>query len=216
MIFFWRPHLSAFLACDAGSHAYEADNSQDISRPKLSETLQRVGFSPRRPRSGHSRGPQPVPHEVPESTQRQVGANTSRRGATSRARKATVSFDTTATPIRRHASQPVTIHPHVSVQPPTPSTSGSRFTKMARGLVRDVRQAQEQEKSNRSRIHLPDVTGLTNAVISPAKANLERYSVRGPGSKEVEGNLTLLYCDENLIIQSKLVSWPHSMHYTRG
>lgn len=98
---------------------------------------------------------------------------------------------------------------------------------MARGLTRDVRQAQEKwqedngpvpaiaprsivkdapnrnvadtaadlnhesrgvKKSNRSRVYLPDITGLTNAVISPARANLERYNVRGPGSKEVEGN----------------------------
>ena len=149
---------------------------------------------------------------------------------TPRGRKATVAFDTTASPIRRHASQPAVIQPHVNVQPPTPSTSGSRFTKMARGLVRDVRQAQEQwqdedalvpaagyravvkdgpkrhnvadttsglnpesravKRSNRSRVHLPDVTGLTNAVISPAKANLERYGVRGQGSKEAEGNST--------------------------
>ena len=111
---------------------------------------------------------------------------------------------------------------------------------MARGLVRDVRHAQEQwqgedagvpaagfrsvvkdgpnrnvadttgglnhesraaKKLNRSRLHLPDVTGLTNAVISPAKANLERYGVRPTGSKEAEGNST-----KSLFREGKLIA----------
>lgn len=218
-----------FSACHADSDADEAERSQDISRPRLSETLQRVGFSPRRPRGGLPRATQRASHGMSESSNRHADANVSRRTLTPRARKATVSFDTTATPIRRHVSQPPAVQLHVNVQPPTPSTSGSRFTKMARGLARDVRQAQEHsqedkdkapvpatrhrpavkdganrnvvdaagdpnqqtrsaKKSNRSRVHLPDVTGLTNAVISPAKGYLERYGVRGPGSKEVEGN----------------------------
>lgn len=109
---------------------------------------------------------------------------------------------------------------------------------MARGLTRDVRQAQEQlqqdealvppaahrpvakepirnvantagdlnhdsraaKKTSRSRVQLPDVTGLTNAVNSPAKGNLERYGVRGQGSTEVEGNsINLLFREEKLI-----------------
>lgn len=229
--------IVVFSACHAGSDAEDADRSQDIPRPKLSETLQRAGFSPRRPRGGQPRASQ---HGMPEPLQRHADANVSRRNMTPRARKVTVAFDTAATPIRRHVSQPAVIQPNVHVQPPTPSTSGSRFTKMARGLVRDVRQAQEQwqeedgavpvaghrsvvkdglnrnvadatsdpnhesrtaKKSNRSRVHLPDVTGLTNAVISPAKANLERYGVRGPGSKEVEGNsIKLLFREGNLIV----------------
>ncbi|KAF8552741.1 hypothetical protein OG21DRAFT_1511060 [Imleria badia] len=220
-----RPLQDIIAACHASSDAEDAERSQDISRPKLSETLQRVGFSPRRPRGGQPRTSQ---HGMPEPSQRHADANVARRNMTPRARKATVAFDTTATPVRRHISQPVAIQPNVNVQPPTPSTSGSRFTKMARGLVRDVRQAQEQwqevdaavptaghrsvvkdapnrsvadaisdpnhesraaKRSNRTRVHLPDVTGLTNAVISPAKANLERYGVRGPGSKEAEARL---------------------------
>ncbi|KAG9315545.1 hypothetical protein JVU11DRAFT_3166 [Chiua virens] len=198
-----RPLDDIIAACHAASEADNAERSQDISRPKLSETLQRVGFSPRRPRSGPSRIPQGS-HGTPESSQH------ARRNLAPRARKATVSFDTTATPLRRHVSQPAPARPHVTVQPPTPSTSGSRFTKMARGLVRDVRQAQVEhvvpapaagyhsvgkEGPTRNtgrrggRLHLPDVTGLTNAIVSPAKPNLERYSVRSPSSKEVEGRL---------------------------
>jgi len=227
--------MLSFLACHTGSDAEDAERSQDISRPKLSETLQRVGFSPRRPRGGQPRASQ---HGIPEPSQRHADPNVSRRHMTPRARKATVAFDTTATPIRRHVSQPAAIQPHVHVQPPTPSASGSRFTKTARGLVRDVRQAQEQwqqeeaavpatgsrsvvkdapnrnvadigdpghenraaKKPNRNRVHLPDVTGLTNAVISPAKANLERYGVRGAGSKEVEGRSTKLLFREGKLI----------------
>ena len=122
---------------------------------------------------------------------------------------------------------------------------------MARGLVRDVRQAQEEEdaavrtaahrsvvkegpnrnladptddlnhdnraskKSNRNRLHLPDVTGLTNAVISPAKANLERYSVRGAGSKEVEGNSGNLLSGEGELIsrpKARLVASLSALH----
>ncbi|KAG6372822.1 hypothetical protein JVT61DRAFT_7229 [Boletus reticuloceps] len=217
-----RPLQDIIAAHHAGSDAEDAEKSQDIPRPKLSETLQRVGFSPRRPRGSQPRASQ---HAMPESSLRHADPNVLRRNMTPRARKATVAFDTTATPIRRHVSQHVVVQPSVNVQQATPSTSGSRFTKMARGLAREVRQAQEEEdaailaaahrsvakdalirntadtlghlghdgsaskKSNRSRVHLPDVTGLTNAVISPAKANLERYSVRGPGSREVEARL---------------------------
>ncbi|KAI9568343.1 hypothetical protein HD554DRAFT_2328652 [Boletus coccyginus] len=219
-----RPLQDIIAACHTGSDAEDAERSQDISRPKLSETLQRVGFSPRRPRGGQPRASH---HGMPEPSQRHADPNVSRRHMTPRARKVTVAFDTTATPIRRHVSQPTAIQPHVHVQPPTPSASGSRFTKTARGLVRDVRQAQEQwqqeeaavpatgsrsvvkdapnrhvadtgdpdhenraaKRPNRNRVHLPDVTGLTNAVISPAKANLERYGVRSAASKEVEARL---------------------------
>ncbi|KAF9220472.1 hypothetical protein BS17DRAFT_787047 [Gyrodon lividus] len=196
-------------ATDGGSDV-EAERSQDISRPKLSETLQRVGFSPRRPRSVQSRVSQQIAHGTPEASHRYTDASLTRRSITPKARKvSTVSFDTTATPIRRHVSQPAVAQPQVKIQPPTPSASGSRFTKMARGLARDVRYAQDQwqaedaadttgelnhvshtsRRSSRSRVHLPDVTGLTNAVISPAKGNMERYGVRGPGSKEVEARL---------------------------
>ncbi|KAI6027548.1 hypothetical protein BKA83DRAFT_4230522 [Pisolithus microcarpus] len=172
------------------SASEETDRSQEISRPKLAETLQRVGFSPRRPRSLQSSFQSPggtqdtLPRKIPA-----------------------VSFDTTATPIRRHASQPAAVQPHVNVQPPTPSIATPNFTKMARGLTRDVRHAQDvsqadyvvdneyashppsnsrqrdvphasvadvtgevnhasraSKKATRGRVHLPDVTGLTNAV----------------------------------------------------
>lgn len=211
------------------SASEETDRSQEISRPKLAETLQRVGFSPRRPRSLQSS------FQSPGGTQDTLRryADTSRRSMTPRARKIpAVSFDTTATPIRRHASQPAAVQPHVNVQPPTPSIATPNFTKMARGLTRDVRHAQDvsqadyvvdneyashppsnsrqrdvphasvadvtgevnhasraSKKATRGRVHLPDVTGLTNAVVSPAKVIMDRYAVRGLGSRELEARL---------------------------
>ncbi|KAI6147252.1 hypothetical protein BKA82DRAFT_27661 [Pisolithus tinctorius] len=206
----------------------ESDRSQEISRPKLAETLQRVGFSPRRPRSHQSSFQSPG--GVQDTLRRYADA--SRRSMTPKTRKiAAVSFDTTATPIRRHVSQPATVQPQVNVQPPTPSTTASNFTKMARGLTRDIRHAQDlsqadnvadnehasqpvstsRQKDNhhasaadmtgelnhvsraskkaRGRVHLPDVTGLTNAVVSPAKVVMDRYAVRGLGSRDLEARL---------------------------
>ncbi|KAF7365369.1 AAA family ATPase [Mycena venus] len=75
-----------------------------------------------------------------------------------------------------------------AVSPPTPA---SQFTKAARGLTRDLVEEQQQQDRNpftdianrvetgdatrrsahsKSRVYLPDVTGLTSAVESPAKA----------------------------------------------
>ncbi|KAG2340139.1 hypothetical protein BDR05DRAFT_1061696 [Suillus weaverae] len=229
----------------------EADRSLNISRPKLSDNLQRVGFSPRRPRNiQRSAAAQQSPsrahsyiHDAPDF---QHIPSYSRKATTPKARKAShsVSFDVDATPVRRHVSQP-----HINVQPPTPSASSSKFTRMARGLAKDVHEAQAEDaalfqnqsqttttpraapggsrrasmkhhdalkqplhdvvddsavdvnveiaqtsrsfrKANRGRVNLPDLTGLTSAVVSPAKANLERYGIKTAGSsKEVESRL---------------------------
>lgn len=224
----------------------EADHSQNISRRKLSDTLQRVGFSPRRPRNLQSRTTmQPSPSRYPyEAQDPQHNLSYSRKTTTPKARKAShsVSFDVDATPVRRYVSQP-----QVNVQPPTPSASSSKFTRMARGITKDVHDAQAEDaelfrnqshinttlraapstsrrvssrhhelkqpvqdgvdhgaidanadmsqtsrsfrKASRGRINLPDLTGLTSAVVSPAKANLERYGIKTAGSsKEVEGS----------------------------
>ncbi|KAG2034860.1 hypothetical protein BDR03DRAFT_963866 [Suillus americanus] len=227
----------------------EADRSLNISRRKLSDNLQRVGFSPRRPRNlQKSTAAQLSPsrahsyvHDAPDF---QHIPSYSRKATTPKARKAShsVSFDVDATPVRRHVSQP-----QVNVQPPTPSASSSKFTRMARGLAKDVHEAQAEDaalfqnqsqttttsraapagsrrasmkhhdalkqplhdvvdhsaidveiaqtsrsfrKASRGRVNLPDLTGLTSAVVSPAKANLERYGIRTSGSsKEVESRL---------------------------
>lgn len=229
----------------------EADRSLNTSRRKLSANLQRVGFSPRRPRNlQRSTAVQQSPsrshsylHDAPDF---QHIPSYSRKVTTPKARKAShsVSFDVDTTPVRRHVSQP-----QVNVQPPTPSATSSKFTRMARGLAKDVHEAQAEDaallqnqsqttttprvalagsrrasmkhhdalkqplhdvldhsavdinvevappnrslrKASRGRVNLPDLTGLTSAVVSPAKANLERYGIKtASSSKEVESRL---------------------------
>lgn len=226
----------------------DADRSLNTSRRKLSANLQRVGFSPRRPRNlQKSTAVQQSPsrshsylHDAPDF---QHISSYSRKATIPKARKAShsVSFDVDTTPVRRHVSQP-----QVNVQPPTPSATSSKFTRMARGLAKDVHEAQAEDaallqnqsqttttprvalagsrrasmkhhdalkqplhdvldhsavdinvevappnrslrKASRGRVNLPDLTGLTSAVVSPAKANLERYGIKTAGSsKEVE------------------------------
>lgn len=126
--------------------------------------------------------------------------------------------------------------PEVRLLPPTPSTVGSKFTKMARGLARELEVEAEQSRwhsrAERSRtaapernpfsdivnypsgsadairqptprrgamksqsgltpngkVHLPDVTGLTSAVESPAKTGLQYYPCNtGDRPRESEG-----------------------------
>jgi hypothetical protein len=127
------------------------------------------------------------------------------------------------------------------VKPTTPSTAGSKFTKMARGLARDIEDEQKimwaaavrngggeanslaqstvHARKGKSRggggernpfhdigntlnlnvrdrtgtpmglkVHLPDVTGLTSAVASPAKNGQDYYKYGGrEGPREAEG-----------------------------
>ncbi|KAG2365161.1 hypothetical protein BDR07DRAFT_1399588 [Suillus spraguei] len=230
----------------------EADHSLNISRRKLSDNLQRVGFSPRRPRNlQRTTASQQSPsrahsyvHGAPDLQHIHIPSY-SRKATTPKARKAShsVSFDVDATPVRRHVSQP-----QVNIQPPTPSASSSKFTRLARGLAKDVHEAQAEDaelfqnksqtttipraapvgsrrastkhhdvkqplhdvvdhsavdvnvesaqtsrsfrKASKGRVNLPDLTGLTSAVVSPAKTNLERYGIKTAGSsKEVESRL---------------------------
>ncbi|KZP31422.1 hypothetical protein FIBSPDRAFT_849381 [Athelia psychrophila] len=144
--------------------------------------------------------------------------------------------------------------PEVQVQPPTPGSSDSRFTKMAKGLARDieaeqrsmwgaalreaegevsvmaqstVRDRKKQPRAGASernpfkdignsaagtakarnatprttKVHLPDVTGLTSAVASPARPGVSRHGYEGDnGTKQAETQfLTVLSA-----VQSKL------------
>jgi hypothetical protein len=126
----------------------------------------------------------------------------------------------------------VSTQPEVRLQPPTPSSAGSQFTKIAKGLAREIEAEQSRWdidvssgngaenswrkaniskakperspfgdianqhtarrgsiKSPRVKMHLPDVTGLTSAVESPAKPTLKHYMYQdddGPGESEGE------------------------------
>ncbi|KAF9235173.1 hypothetical protein BU15DRAFT_65077 [Melanogaster broomeanus] len=171
-----------------GFDAEETEKSQDTSRPKLSETLQRVGFSPKRPRSVLSRVTQQLSLGTPEASHRHADA---RRHITPKARKiSTVSFDTTATRVRQAQDQwqaedardevvaSTSTHRRVAKE------GSNRTFADTTGELNHVYRT--SRRLSRGRVHLPDVTGLTNAVVSPAKGNLERFGVRGGGSNEVE------------------------------
>ncbi|KAJ7069924.1 hypothetical protein C8F01DRAFT_537008 [Mycena amicta] len=116
-----------------------ATSESDSPRPRLADALQRVSLSPKRPRS-----PQPL-HQ----------------------------------PNHRHAPVP----PSPLIRPMDDATPRPqrRFTKPARGVTRDLAEEQQKERNpfadivnrdapqSKSRVYLPDVTGLTSAVESPAK-----------------------------------------------
>ncbi|KAK7048224.1 AAA family ATPase [Favolaschia claudopus] len=136
-----------------------ASSDSDSPRPRLADALQRVSFSPKRPRS-----PQ-APHH-PNHRHAQVPPSPLTR-----------TIDDTPRPHRR--STP-------AAAPPTPA---SQFADAARSLARDIAEEQHHDRNpftdianrvevdatrrsshSKSRVYLPDVTGLTNAVESPAKA----------------------------------------------
>lgn len=152
--------------------------SHQPSRPKLADHLRHVSFSPKRPRSAQG-------------------------------------FSPTPRPIKRNVN--ASSKPEVRLHPATPSTVGSKFTRMAKGITREIEETQQQIASNRkvasvsrpagatiernpfhdepdpprfriptprksslrdttkSRIHLPDVTGLTSAVESPLRHGVQYY-----------------------------------------
>ncbi|KAG6369708.1 hypothetical protein JVT61DRAFT_13682 [Boletus reticuloceps] len=138
----WSPNLSVSTCTNllatscspahhADSDAEDAKKSQDIPRPKLSETLRRVGFS-RRP---HDNQPRALQHAMPEPSHPHADPNVLQQNMTPRARKATVAFDTTATPIRRHVSQHVVVQPTVQKVsgPPIPSSRGLGCSRSIQG-----------------------------------------------------------------------------------
>ncbi|KAJ7707141.1 hypothetical protein B0H16DRAFT_1393382 [Mycena metata] len=154
------------------SNTSSASSDSDSPRPRLADALQRVSFSPKRPRSPHA------PHH-PNHRHAQVPPSPLTRAIDD-------SNAPTPRPPRRSATPAAA---------PTPtSQSHSQFTRAARGLTRDLVEEQQQEqqphdrnpftdianrvvdggdatrRSSKSRVYLPDVTGLTSAVESPAKA----------------------------------------------
>ena len=152
-------------------------------RPKLTDHLRHVSFSPKRPRnaqSGASNLPTPRPARKPSA-------------------------------FPSYASSPA--QPEVRLHPATPSTNGSKFTRMARGINKELEATQqlvlEQQSlvdrnpfhdvanqsepatasfrrptprkssmrdTSKGKVYLPDVTALTNAVNSPARSGAEYYS----------------------------------------
>ncbi|KAF7299131.1 AAA family ATPase [Mycena indigotica] len=129
------------------SSATSSSSDSESPRPRLAEALQRV--SPKRPRSPQLHQPNHRHAQIPPSPLSKP------------------LDDATPRPQRR-------------------GSTASHFTKAARGVARDLAEEQQKERNpfadivnrdatsrslnnTKSRIYLPDVTGLTNAVESPAK-----------------------------------------------
>lgn len=226
---------------ESNSSGSDTDSSTRSNRPKLTEALHRVAaFSPKRPKStqpvrAHSNQTQNHTRAAGPSTYAYQRSNSSPR-ATSK--KDENDFPTPKPPSKRSS-----VHrPEVIVQPPTPSTVGSKFTKMAKGLARDIEAEQrgiwgaairdgdreddilaqstvrERKGKNRASggvernpfsdignalssdrrttprapvVHLPDVTGLTSAVASPAKNGMDYHAYEaGEEPRETEGMST--------------------------
>ncbi|TFK23421.1 hypothetical protein FA15DRAFT_620875 [Coprinopsis marcescibilis] len=214
------------------------------SRSKLSDHLRNVAFSPKRPRTtqmhrlnaspAHQQQTQyphlgsPLPKKKSQQQHQPNGTmDFSLTNMTPRPTRRVVSSHVSKTPVSQ-AQQP-----EVRLQPPTPSTASSKFTRMARGIAKEIEQNQIQDANaaaaaqtrpssaptqttarrishesparerrkgglvnkvdqSKSRIHLPDVTGLTMAVESPAKLGKEYYPYRANGAPR-ESEVQLLH-----------------------
>ncbi|KAJ3850657.1 hypothetical protein EV368DRAFT_44833 [Lentinula lateritia] len=226
---------------DANTHFSRSSSSSSSSdseggpssRPKIVDSLRRVSFSPKRPRVAHPiHTPRHRSSNLPGSTQSII--NSARHVTSPLVREASLSLaneQNVLTPKARQSTKRTnnqsTPRPEVRLQPPTPSTSTSRFAQKARGLTREldaeVERTYAAQSKNRSigdslytnaeipsisydippangtpapkrtqkiyntpssskghnishsKLHLPDVTGLTNAVESPAKGALSSH-----------------------------------------
>ncbi|KAJ3560987.1 hypothetical protein NP233_g10476 [Leucocoprinus birnbaumii] len=225
------------ITSGSSSHSSSSHHQQQqpsTGRPKLSDALRNVALSPKRPRSPHALPLSSSPKQPATSTLFRNGGGGAQRP--SMAHVATPSPATTTA--RRNsvlsakqAPAPQVQQPDVVLHPPTPSATsaasskGSKFTRMANGLAKEIEYEKGQLKSShsnkraegnarsvsmpvkkpegsalkfpapatvkdRSRIQLPDVTGITNAIESPAKAAAEYYAYRTEGKlRETETRL---------------------------
>jgi len=171
-----RSHRVASPVTSGSSSHSDLDQPTPKGRPKLSDALRSVSLSPRRPRS-----PRVV---YPASPLAQANRH----------------HVATPHPAQRHP-QPPKPNPKVVPNPPPPSLAsaslkGSKFTRMAKGIAKEIQYEKGQvdtpmpyNKSPKApvatnptrtsaKVQLPDVTGLTNAIESPAKAAAEYYAYR--------------------------------------
>ncbi|KAI0061607.1 hypothetical protein BV25DRAFT_1826312 [Artomyces pyxidatus] len=217
-----RSPRSAHSSSTSGSEPETPDPT--TSRPKLSDGLSHLMFSPKRPRSPALMGSRPAspalsftrthrpkassnsaidPRHFPSSSGPQT------QSTSVRVREDVDQGEPTPRP-RKVQTQVHHPRPEITVRPPTPSTANSKFTKLARNIARDIEDEQSRwnapidlpnhavqaqstlktrakpsaatgrspfgyPKKVNGGVHLPDVTGLTNAVESPAKGGLQYY-----------------------------------------
>ncbi|KAI0350352.1 hypothetical protein OH77DRAFT_1489227 [Trametes cingulata] len=229
------------------------------SRPRLSDALSHVGFSPKRPRSA-----QALPSPRMAALAMPTRSPTPDRTSLSRhlPRSSSPHALPASTPrIQRRTNQSLSyaqpsfsagpLEPEVNVHPATPSVKerdqSSKFTNLARGLAREIEEEADavlrgdarqdatprayqhstiaskprrqrsppreremmNEKTERSvhpatpfkqRVHLPDVTGLTSAIASPAKVDVEFYGYDPKETTDHEARLIATLS----VVQNKL------------
>jgi hypothetical protein len=144
------------------SSSSEPDTPDPTSaKPKLTDTLSHLTFSPKRPRSpalqprsaspAHTYGPIPggtstsnrhVSHHPPQP-HRTTGRPSSLRAPQVDVREG----EPTPRPRKIHL-RPQTINSDNALQPPTPSPANSHFTRLAKGLAREI-------EAEQSRWHAP-------------------------------------------------------------
>ncbi|KIM72446.1 hypothetical protein PILCRDRAFT_829734 [Piloderma croceum F 1598] len=199
---------------ESTSSGSDTDSSTRSNRPKSTEALHRVAtFSPKRPKSTQ---PMRAHLNHTQNHTRTAGPSTFQRSNSSPPR-GTSKKDENDFPTPKPPPKRSSVHqPEVIVQLPTPSTVGSKFTKMAKGLARDIEAEQRviwglpsgmeirkiifwrkarggvernpfsdigntlsSDRRTTPRapvVHLPDVTGLTSAVASPAKNGMDYHA----------------------------------------
>ncbi|KAI0775518.1 hypothetical protein BD413DRAFT_470828 [Trametes elegans] len=212
-------------------------------RPRLSDALSHLTFSPKRPRSA-----QALPSPRITSLTSQTRSSTPDRTSFSRhlpRSGSPVTLPASTPRIQRRLNQSLSYaqpsfsqtppSPEFNVHPATPSMNqSSKFTNMARGIAREIEEEADavmrnnvrpdstprpyhhstiaakpkrqrsplremmNEKPDRSlhpatpfkqRVHLPDVTGLTSAIASPAKVDVEFYGYDPKETTEHEARL---------------------------
>lgn len=178
------------------SHSSASSSDSEAPRPSLSDALKHVSFSPNRPRNA---SPRATTTKLPERSTRPSSPLVRSH------------IDEHNIPTPKPQKRPAA-KPDVRLHPPTPSTSSSKHPKQSEpehdvrparwqaeernpfhDIVNQSRQRAQQPNLSvsRSRVQLPDVTGLTNAVESPAKASQQhhRYEPSGREVREAEGTL---------------------------
>lgn len=128
-----------------GSSSTSSESHPASPRPKLSDALLHVGFSPKRPRKAQS--PKPFTNAASHA----VNSRPGRRVSTSHEPKQPVPGDYFS-PAQQSISY-AAVDPEVKVQPPTPASclNQSKFTRAARGVVREIEAEQGRRKEDMSR-----------------------------------------------------------------
>ncbi|KAI9465634.1 hypothetical protein BJY52DRAFT_1245223 [Lactarius psammicola] len=235
------------------------------SKPKLSDALSHLMLSPKRPRSPALRPRAASPAHMNVPAQRPVPSSSrfeSQRPPQSHHLNARFSSLRTVQPDVGEGEptpRPRKIQPHMLVaepdnalRPPTPSTANSHFTRLARGLAREIEVEQSRwhapveieglshvgpkedgptqsalrtkavptntfvgsSNAKKKQVQLPDVTGLTVAVESPAKGQSHQsYGDIGKESEDKHGHARLQLAMN--LLQKKIAHLDAENHTSR-